>query len=366
MKTRDGKVHAIKAKLWLGKDRIQTLDCTVIDGPKIRITADGEFKYQREFRWDPACIGLAREQNILGEKKAKQGDKFSYRYFEPQVTNYVTIRVVVKNIDPSTLPGGAKRNLLKVIATPDALKLKDNQTLQLPAAIFYADPVSYDTIKTVMDIPEIGKVSLIRTSKIAAQAPNGQVPDLMKRQSIFLASPIPDMHERDSIVYKITFKGNAQPKELVSIDRRQTVKNINGNTFELHIQPRRKPEKLDKEEKAGPEFLKSNYFITSADSEVKKLASRAVGTATDPWDKARKIESFVRGFMRPTDYTEAMAPADHVARTRSGDCTEYAMLTAAMCRAQGIPVTHRDRARLCQQPARPTGPRLPHVDGSIR
>ena len=41
--------------------------------------------------------------------------------------------------------------------------------------------------------------------------------------------------------------------------------------------------------------------------------------------------------MKPADYTEAMAPADHVAKTRSGDCTEYAMLAAAMCRAQGVP-----------------------------
>lgn len=333
----DGKVHAIKAKLWLGKDRVQTLDCTVIEGAKVRITADGEFKYEREFKWDATCIGLAKEQTILGDRKAKPGDKFSYRYFEPQVTNYVTIRVEVKDKESVTLPGGAKRDLLKAIATPDALKLKDNQTLQLPAAVFYVDPVSYDTIKTVMDIPEIGKVSLIRTSKIAAQAPNGQVPDLMKRQSIFLASPIPDMHERDSITYKVTFSGEAKPKELVTIDRRQTVKNIDGKTFELHIQSRRKPEKLDREEMAGDEFLKSNYFITSADSEVKRLAKEAVGTATDPWAKARKIESFVRSFMRPTDYTEAMAPADHVARTRTGDCTEYSMLAAAMCRAQGIP-----------------------------
>src|SRR6266446_7243152 len=34
---------------------------------------------------------------------------------------------------------------------------------------------------------------------------------------------------------------------------------------------------------------------------------------------------------------EALATADHVARTLQGDCTEYAMLTAAMCRAAGVP-----------------------------
>ena len=34
---------------------------------------------------------------------------------------------------------------------------------------------------------------------------------------------------------------------------------------------------------------------------------------------------------------EVLAPADHVARTLRGDCTEFAMLMAAMCRAEGIP-----------------------------
>jgi hypothetical protein len=34
---------------------------------------------------------------------------------------------------------------------------------------------------------------------------------------------------------------------------------------------------------------------------------------------------------------EALATADHVARTLEGDCSEFAMLTAAMCRAQEVP-----------------------------
>ena len=332
----DGKVHAIKAKLWLGRDRVQQLDCTIIDGPKIRITADGEFKYQTEFRWDPNCIGLAREQTFLRDKKAKPGDELTYRYFESQVTNYVTVHVAVKEKEQVALPGGVKRELLKVIATPDPLKLKDNQTLRLPAATFWVDPVSYDTIKTQMDIPEIGKVSLIRTSKVAALAPNGQVPDLMKRQSIFLKSAVPGMHDRESIVYKVSFQGDAQPKELVVEDSRQAIRNVEGKTFELRVTARRRPER-GTDEKVGPEFLKSNYFINCDDAGVKELAKRAAGTTSDPWLKAQKIESFVRNFMKPADYTEAMAPADHVAKTRTGDCTEYAMLTAAMCRAQGIP-----------------------------
>src|SRR5205823_13813112 len=41
--------------------------------------------------------------------------------------------------------------------------------------------------------------------------------------------------------------------------------------------------------------------------------------------------------MRSVEFSQAMATADHVAKTLSGDCTEYAMLAAAMCRAVGVP-----------------------------
>jgi transglutaminase-like putative cysteine protease len=333
----DGKVHAISAKIWLGKDKVQTIDCEVLEGNKVRVTAGVGDGQTHVFNWDPNNVGLAREQTLLREKKVKPGDTFTYRYYEVQVTHPITVRVAVKGLEAVALPGGAKRDLLKVVATPDALTLPNGAKLQMPAGTFWADPVSYDTIKTEMDIPEIGKVSLIRTSKVAALAPNGKVPDLMKRQSIFLKAAVPDMHERDSLVYRVTFQGDAQPKDLVATDARQAIRNASGKSFDLVMTARRAPVSGAVDQKAEAEFLRSNYFINSDDAEVKKLAARAVGSAKDPWQKAQKIEGFVREFMRPADYTEAMAPADHVARTRTGDCTEYAMLTAAMCRAAGVP-----------------------------
>ena len=61
---------------------------------------------------------------------------------------------------------------------------------------------------------------------------------------------------------------------------------------------------------------------------------------------------------------ESLATADHVAKTLEGDCTEYAMLTAAMCRAEGVPsrtAMGLVYADIKNAPAL----RLPHVDGGI-
>jgi transglutaminase-like putative cysteine protease len=332
----DGKVHAIRGKIWLGKDRVQTIDAEVLNGNKVRVSAGVGAGQVKEYRWDPTNVGLAREQTLLREKQVKPGDEFTYRYYEVQVTHPITVRVSVKDLEEVALPGRGNRKLLKVVCTPEPLKLESGGKLQMPAASYWADPVSYDTIKSEMEIPGIGTVLLIRASKVAALAPNGQVPDLMKRQSIFLSRAIPDMHNRASIVYRVTVPGDTPPKELVSTNGRQEIKNASGKTFELHVTARRDPAVAGRE-KAGPEFLRGNYFINSDDPTVKEMAARAAGAGTDPWKKAQRIESFVHTFMRPAEYTEAMAPADHVAKTRTGDCTEYGMLTAALCRAVGIP-----------------------------
>ena len=49
------------------------------------------------------------------------------------------------------------------------------------------------------------------------------------------------------------------------------------------------------------------------------------------------IERWVHSHMDKKNYTEAFATADRVARTLEGDCTEHAVLAAAMCRAVGVP-----------------------------
>src|SRR6185369_5095217 len=114
---------------------------------------------------------------------------------------------------------------------------------------------------------------------------------------------------------------------------RQQVKKIRGQMIQLEIRGK------SGWEEAAPspsKYSQSSYFITSDDDTVKTLARRAVNGEKDSWKKALLIEKFVNRNMKVTA-DEALAPADHVARTLRGDCTEFAMLMAAMCRAEGIP-----------------------------
>ena len=120
-------------------------------------------------------------------------------------------------------------------------------------------------------------------------------------------------------------------------DERQKVKNAKGNSFEIHVRAATPAEPEEEPGKVKDEYLKSCYFINCDDERVKRLAREAVGRQTDPWQKALRIERWVHDHMENKNYSEAFATADHVARTLEGDCTEHAVLAAAMCRAAGVP-----------------------------
>jgi len=52
---------------------------------------------------------------------------------------------------------------------------------------------------------------------------------------------------------------------------------------------------------------------------------------------AHELRRMVHEFIKKKDLSVGMASASDVARTGEGDCTEHAMLLAAILRAQGIP-----------------------------
>ena len=77
--------------------------------------------------------------------------------------------------------------------------------------------------------------------------------------------------------------------------------------------------------------------MTSEDRTVQNLARQVTRGVNDPWQKAVRINHWVFENVRDKNFTVAFAAASEVARNLSGDCTEHAVLTAAMCRAAGIP-----------------------------
>jgi len=209
------------------------------------------------------------------------------------------------------------------------------------------------------------KSDCLRTTKAAALAPGpiAQLTDIGLSQLIRLKQPIARPYETTSAIYRVTIRDDADPGSAFANAGRQQVKNLKGDGFELHVTGGPGKAAMAAAQEPDAEFTQSSYFIASADARVKDLARKAVGTEADPWRKALRIERWVHNNMTATN-DEALATADHVAKTLQGDCTEYAMLTAAMCRAEGVPSRTAVGADLRGR-ARPAGVCVPHVDRSL-
>ncbi|NQV35956.1 MAG: transglutaminase domain-containing protein, partial [Phycisphaeraceae bacterium] len=83
--------------------------------------------------------------------------------------------------------------------------------------------------------------------------------------------------------------------------------------------------------------LEANSVLQCDDPNLVALAEKAVADASNAGAAAANIEQFVAEYIELKDLSVGYASAVEVMESRQGDCTEHAVLTAALCRAAGIP-----------------------------
>ncbi len=83
-------------------------------------------------------------------------------------------------------------------------------------------------------------------------------------------------------------------------------------------------------------FLKSSPFITSNHPDIKGLVEKITVQSDPPLDNARKIVTWIEENIEKRPVL-SMPDALSVLKNKVGDCTEHAILTAALMRAAGIP-----------------------------
>lgn len=326
-----GKVVGVSMRQYQGTAPQLVLRGT-IEGGQLHVKVDGGRRLDKLIPWSDQVVGLYGQERLFRERRVKPRDRFTYLAYEPTVTAVVTMRVAVQDFEDVVVPGvRSRQRLLRVEAVPDRIA-----GYQLPSVTRWLD-AELTPVRSQTDLPGIGTLTLYRTTAEAARRSGGPATALTNigTSQLIPTRRIRRPYDTEAAVYRITIRDDADPATAFARDSRQEVHHVNGQTIELHVRARRQPKPGDPE--PGPEFLQSCYFINSADSQVRADARQAVGSETEPWRKALRIESWVHTHMRKQTHPEAFAPADQVARTLEGDCREYAMLTAAMCRAAGVP-----------------------------
>lgn len=326
IETPAGYVTGVFMRQYLGKT--QKLEIRgQVDGDKLNLTLNKD-QPLKPAPWNDKVLGIYGQHRLFQERKVQPGDHFGYYGFEPAINLIVTTRVEIKDYEEVELfNSGQRKRLLRAEIRGDKV-----QTYQPPLLVSWLDE-NREVVRSETEIPGLGKIVLYRTTREQALAPiggGGKAAEV--NQYVALRQRLLRPHETTQARYRIKIQGEQDIAGSFAEDLRQHVLSTSGNTFEIEV--RKGPSAAA--EQPGPESLANSYFIASADAKVKEHARNAVGGEIDPMQKALRIERWVNQRMTPKPY-EALATADHVARHLEGDCTEYAMLMAAMCRAEGVP-----------------------------
>ena len=85
------------------------------------------------------------------------------------------------------------------------------------------------------------------------------------------------------------------------------------------------------------ECLKSTLYLDWRNPAVKAAAESVAADSENPWEIALALWKYVDEAIYIKSYAVAFDPASNVLATGKGDCTEHAVLLAALLRARGLP-----------------------------
>jgi hypothetical protein len=280
--------------------------------------------------WSENYLGpFAVEQSLLGNPM-KPGERRSIKMLVPIVNQIATTNLIARDYEPVELRSGIYR-LLRIdteTVLPNSPPMTGNiwtdregDTLKTFNHAMHQE-IFRCTEAEALDRTELGRLDLINDMKIPVDRPlqAGE----MDRQ----------------IQFRIKLTGGDPVAMLVESDS-QAVRSLGSDTAEVTVYALRPGDKSGNEnapaDQPGLDDIQPNSMIQSKDESVLAMAGEAVGELKDPWQIAVALEKYVKEHITEKDFTTGFATAAEVAKSRQGDCTEHAVLLAALARARDIP-----------------------------
>ena len=332
IETPDGEVLRLDTRTLTSENEIRVYGDAVKG--KMNLIMEGTNQRQEvTIPWGKEIRGPYAAEQSMARKPMEEGEKRTIKMYIPDLNRVVDFTFKAEGTFEVPLGDGTKRVLRKVVQTASL----DGKPQTVLDAILWAD-TGGQVLKLESDM--MGGIVMYRTTKEGATSatPRGSAKfDEIRGTMIAINKIIPDPRKTRYVQYRLTLH-DGDPSQIFPSDGRQTIQpGADKNSLVINVVAAGPGDGTSGPAEVDPKYLRPNGIITSEDIRVKTLATRVVGDSQNPWDKAVKIEHWVFENIRDKNFAIAFAPADEVARNLSGDCSEHAVLAAAMCRAVGIP-----------------------------
>jgi hypothetical protein len=278
--------------------------------------------------WQADWGGLFAPEQSLRRNLLQPGQSRTVRSLLPVFNVAGNTRLVAEGYETLDLPGGSAK-LLKVRAVLEV----GQQPIE---TVLWVNDKG-ETLKSL--VPAIEQVAVRTTKADALRRSAGAQYDLLLASTVLLGGTVPDYQQATRVVYRARLKAG-EIANLFADCPAQRVKPLDEKSVELTVivlRPK-EPKTLDPRPVPPTDADRaSNSFIQADDSQIAAMAANLAPAETDPWKLACAIEKFVDETIRLKSFSQAFASAAEVCRSLEGDCTEHAVLMAALCRARKIP-----------------------------
>ena len=272
---------------------------------------------------------FAAVDHSLERDPIKVGEKRTIHQVEPSLAGVVTVKLRAKKVESTVLLSGSFR-LLRI---EGEMIMPDGTSLPL---VLWTD-ADGQALKSVTKMGALTQTTYRTTKEVAIAPGDGATFDLGRATTVPSDKPLPGIHEKSHARYRVRLKAAGDAKDFAN-NSGQTVKEIDPKTFEVVVNTVRPSTKsAGSGDKPTDDERKPNRLIESDDAAIVKMAKEAAGDATGDWDVAKRLERYVDKAIVAKNFSSAFDSAATVAKTRAGDCTEHAVLLAALARARGIP-----------------------------
>ncbi|VAX41699.1 hypothetical protein MNBD_PLANCTO02-971 [hydrothermal vent metagenome] len=265
------------------------------------------------------------ELYLLKQKPLLPGQTIRFQSFEPVFNKTTKVTISAEKYEEIKLLDGKKHRLLRakmvfsiVPQTPTKIWIDQQGNILRSESKFLGKQMVTYRVKPEVALKEVagGELDLAVSALVRVnQIRNG--------------------HKSKKVVYQIKTPQN-NPVKYFPSGETQSIEKIDHETLKLTV-TKIDLSKMGKSKKPDGSYLKPTLFLQSRDANVRTHAMRATKNRRDKREIAMRMEKYVYQNMKAKNFSTALASAAEVAKNLEGDCTEHAVLLAAMLRVEKIP-----------------------------
>jgi len=299
-----------------------TVKGTTVD---LTTTINGRIS-QQQFNVLPKLKSPLWQERMFLQERMKPGMLLSFDSWAPELSKPNKLRYRVDGERGTEMFDGTRTNLFKVhVENSVAPSLRVRGYVDREGHWLKTETEMFGIVLETYTVPETEALKSIAGAELDLALAN-----------VILVRGLQNPHKLHEATYRIHLE-EGNPADYFPEGPTQSVESVDAHTILLTVRRIDPPEPTVISRKADQKYLKANQFLQANDYEITRLARQSAAGIADPVRQAVNMEKTVFDKIRNKSFSSAMASAAEVAKSLEGDCTEHAMLLAAMLRAGRLP-----------------------------